>query len=346
MTVKAGIQQGGLEVQSSAGVSTFSVSDAGAVAAATNTSQHTFGSTDGAAATTILNVKTKSGSNAVMSVATNSAVFNITAVAGTDISLDDSGTLYKYAKITPAGAWTLGPASGAAVHTFQGGTTANTVQVKATAGGTPGITWHDGTAERATINSDSTNAFYFKTGVSGTQIGIVSQSGSWTLGPANANNVQHAHNGWISDYRKTSTSTDVIIYLSSDVGGTDVLKWRVEADGDTISATGSYTSDERAKKNLAPIQYGLAEIMRLSPKSFNWWHEEDSDTKSFCISTAQEVQAVMPEMVRDDGLDGPNGEKMKAIYDKEVVAVMVKAIQEQQAMIEELKAEVAALKAK
>ena len=109
----------------------------------------------------------------------------------------------------------------------------------------------------------------------------------------------------------------------SDVGGTEALKWRVEADGDTISSTGSYTSDERAKKNMAPIQYGLAEILQLSPKAYNWWHEDDTDIKSFCVSTAQEVQAIMPEMVRDDGLEGPNGEKMKAIYDKEIVAVMV-----------------------
>jgi hypothetical protein len=58
----------------------------------------------------------------------------------------------------------------------------------------------------------------------------------------------------------------------------------------------------------------------------------------------------MPEMVRDDGLDAVDSEGnvfvAKAIYGQEVVAVMVKAIQEQQAMIEELKREIELLKAK
>jgi hypothetical protein len=115
--------------KNSSAVTTFAVSDAGAVTAATNTTGHTFGSTGGAAGTTILNIKTKSGSNAVLSVATNSAIFNITAVAGTDISLDDSGTLYKYAQISTAGAWTF------PVSTNTPRMLANTIQTK-TAGGT------------------------------------------------------------------------------------------------------------------------------------------------------------------------------------------------------------------
>jgi hypothetical protein len=184
----------------------------------------------------------------------------------------------------------------------------------------------------------------------------VADTGAVTLGPSGFTGT-HTVNGRIDciapsglsafdGYRKTSTAADSISILYSDVGGTKVLKWRVEADGDTISATGSYTSDARAKKNLSPITYGLAEILKLSPKSFNWWHEEDSDTKSFCISTAQEVQTIMPEMVREDGLDGPNGDKMKAIYDKEVMAVLVKAVQELSAKLDEANARLAALEAK
>jgi hypothetical protein len=144
-----------------------------------------------------------------------------------------------------------------------------------------------------------------------------------------------------------SGATDYCFQLRTQVGGTDVTKWRVEADGDTISATGSYTSDERVKTNLDPIKYGLSEILALKPKSFNWIHEKEGDTKSFCLSTAQEVEKIMPEMVRDDGqefcIDGKN-QKVKSVYDKEIMAVMVKAIQEQQAQIEQLKSEVMELR--
>lgn len=183
----------------------------------------------------------------------------------------------------------------------------------------------------------------------------ISTAGACTLGPSGyagfhsikgGLDIQGNSNGNIVTYRPTTAINDYLIWCRSDVGGAVSLKWRVEADGDTVSSSGSYTSDERAKKNLAPIEYGLSEVMKLQPKSFNWWHEEDTEVKSFCVSTAQEVEAIMPEMVRDDGLDGPNGEKMKAIYDKEIVPVLVKAIQEQQALIEKLEARIAALETK
>jgi hypothetical protein len=154
-----------------------------------------------------------------------------------------------------------------------------------------------------------------------------------------------ATNGQLRVYRTTSTATDYIMNGVSDVGGTEQVKWRVEADGDTVSSTGSFTSDERAKKNLQPIKYGLAEILQLQPKSFNWWHEDDSETPSFCISTAQEVQAIMPEMVREDGLAGPDGVQMKAIYDKEIVAVLVQSVKELSAKLDAANARIEALKA-
>ena len=57
---------------------------------------------------------------------------------------------------------------------------------------------------------------------------------------------------------------------------------------------------------------------------------------------AQHIETLMPEMVRDDGITMPgqevpedvtNGndtrERYKSVYEKEVVAVMVKAIQSQ-----------------
>ena len=190
---------------------------------------------------------------------------------------------------------------------------------------------------------------------SGTNTGSVSDAGNWILGTGFSSthlvkgdlDVEagvSAPNAAIRAYNGTSTTTNYILSGYSNVGGTNTLKWRVEADGDTISATGSYTSDERAKKNLEGIKYGLAEILKLEPQAFNWWYEEDSEVKSFCVSTAQKLKSIMPELVRDDGLDGPDGEKMMAVYEKEIVAIMVKAIQEQQKQIEALKKEIESLK--
>lgn len=82
--------------------------------------------------------------------------------------------------------------------------------------------------------------------------------------------------------------------------------------------------------------------MQLQPISFRWNHEDETETKSFSVATAQEVQAIMPEMVRDDGLEcvDAQGEKFqaKSLYAGEVMAVMVKAIQELSAKVTALEA--------
>ena len=157
----------------------------------------------------------------------------------------------------------------------------------------------------------------------------------------------------------TTTTTNDIFSAYSNVGGAFTQKWRVEADGDTISATGSYTSDERAKKDVEDIHYGLNEILQLKPKSFRWLTDDSNEAKSFCISMAQHIETLMPEMVRDDGITMPgqevpedvtNGndtrERYKSVYEKEVVAVMVKAIQEQQEIINNLETRLEALESK
>ena len=148
--------------------------------------------------------------------------------------------------------------------------------------------------------------------------------------------------------RNTSTTTNYLANFRSDVGGANVTKWRVEADGDTFGGTGgTYTSDLRVKKNVTPIQYGLAEVLQLDPMSFNWNYDEDSETKSFTVGSAQKIQEIMPEIVTDSGLEYEiDGEKVqvKAVYGQEVVAVMVKAIQELHDLVQAQQEEINILK--
>jgi hypothetical protein len=177
-----------------------------------------------------------------------------------------------------------------------------------------------------------------------TALGSVSREGEWEFGTGSTsgtlkntmtgafeiayNNTASGNNSTLEVTRPTSATASDVITVRTNVGGTDLLKWRVECDGDTISATGSYTSDERAKKLIRTIPYGLAEIMLLNPSGFRWKYEADSDIESYSVGTAQTIESIMPEMVRDDGLDDGEGGTYKAVYDKEISAVMVKAIQE------------------
>lgn len=105
-------------------------------------------------------------------------------------------------------------------------------------------------------------------------------------------------------------------------------------------------SDSRLKNNIQNLSYGLNELMQLRPVIYNI---NDAPEKGRTIGLiAQEVQEVMSEVVSDPskrGRTGENGEKiagdpngMLGLYYMEMIPVLIKGIQEQQAQIEELKA--------
>ena len=89
-------------------------------------------------------------------------------------------------------------------------------------------------------------------------------------------------------------------------------------------------SDKRIKKNIADIKYGLVDILKLRAVQFNRTDVVNSKTELGFI--AQEVAEIMPEVV------SVAEDEMKTLslsYDK-MVAPLVKAIQDQQAIIEKL----------
>ena len=109
---------------------------------------------------------------------------------------------------------------------------------------------------------------------------------------------------------------------------------QTDQSGPYVSANGtSWTtnSDRRLKTNIEDIGYGLASVMALAPKKYNYI----SNTEKQCLGLiAQDVANVIPEIV-----DVPeNPESMMGIEYQSLVPVLVKAIQEQQAIIELLKA--------
>ena len=110
----------------------------------------------------------------------------------------------------------------------------------------------------------------------------------------------------------------------------------------SISAsTGVYTplSDSRVKKNIEPLQYGLNEILKLKPVIYNMVAEKDSDKKHIGL-IAQEVKAVMDEAV-DDLKDKEN--QMYGLDKSGLVPVLIKAIQELKATVDEQAARIATL---
>lgn len=106
--------------------------------------------------------------------------------------------------------------------------------------------------------------------------------------------------------------------------------------------TSTNPSDERLKDKITDLNYGLNEILQLRPVTYNWKSDTAKQGKQFGF-IAQEVQQVMPELVKEFKTEEGN----RLGLDKEgIYAALVKAIQEQQAQIKELQKEIEILKNK
>jgi uncharacterized protein YaiE (UPF0345 family) len=112
-----------------------------------------------------------------------------------------------------------------------------------------------------------------------------------------------------------------------------------EFSGPYVVANGtSWTtgSDIRLKTNIEDINYGITSVMALSPKKYNYINNADKKCLGFI---AQEVINILPELI-----DTPeDSETMMGIEYQAFIPVLVKAIQEQQVLIESLTARITTL---
>jgi hypothetical protein len=109
----------------------------------------------------------------------------------------------------------------------------------------------------------------------------------------------------------------------------------------SLSLTGVWTnaSDARYKENIVDSQYGLAAVMALRPRAYNLIDQADKPQIGFI---AQEMLKVVPEVVESVHNSITDEDRYTLSYGN-LVAVLTKAIQEQQAIITALTARVAAL---
>src|SRR6185295_15093090 len=94
------------------------------------------------------------------------------------------------------------------------------------------------------------------------------------------------------------------------------------------------------------LNYGLKEIMQLHPIKFNWKNDLAAGDKLGVV--AQEIQKVLPEVVRDweYQVDETSGKKTKVsteslgVMYSDIIPVLMRGMQEQQKEIEALKQQV------
>jgi hypothetical protein len=145
-------------------------------------------------------------------------------------------------------------------------------------------------------------------------------------------------------YTPTTGTAFNLIYSYTANG----LQFRVRGDG-TIYAqntTVQSASDVRMKENIINSNDGLNVISALRPVRFDFKEGFGNNKKNQLGFIAQEVEKVFPYIV--DVLDekAEDGSYYKSLGPAGLIPVLVKAIQEQQAQIEELSNKIVALESK
>lgn len=85
----------------------------------------------------------------------------------------------------------------------------------------------------------------------------------------------------------------------------------------------------RLKKNIRPIEYGIHQVLKLNPVQYDMKSTNTGEVGFI----AQELRNVIPEVVLGVEGDIEKGEFLSVSYGH-MVAVLTKAIQEQQEIIE------------
>ena len=128
----------------------------------------------------------------------------------------------------------------------------------------------------------------------------------------------------------------IFVYSANNIGS-------ITQSGTTAVAYNT-TSDYRLKENIKPLSGALARVAALKPCTYTWKSAPDEVGEGFIAHELAEVcsQATTGEKdaVNEDGTIKPQG-----IDTSFLVATLTAAIQEQQALIIQLQADVATLKA-
>jgi hypothetical protein len=139
--------------------------------------------------------------------------------------------------------------------------------------------------------------------------------------------------GQFGKYDNNTTTSQVFVNFTINNGG--IAQGQINANGSGAVAFGSW-SDRRLKENITDLPSQLANITALRPVEFDYIESEGGGHQLGFI--AQEVEEIYPDLVgeRQDGMKTLSGMgKMEAR--------LIKAIQEQQTLIETLEARIAAL---
>ena len=162
---------------------------------------------------------------------------------------------------------------------------------------------------------------------------IVSLISGQTIAPTNINATGKIGRD-STDYITFTNNNRMDVYINNSSEFRFESDGDFHADGDVVAYSSTTASDSRLKTDISTINDALGTVGKLRGVSYKWLRNGQKDIGVI----AQEVEEVVPEVVKTKttlGLDGE--EEMKTVDYGKLVGVLINAINELKAEVEELK---------
>jgi hypothetical protein len=181
-----------------------------------------------------------------------------------------------------------------------------------------------------------------------TEAARIDTSGNFVVGNASAvsNSAAGAvltQSGFVRSVATGSTNSATTFEAYST--GAAAFRFYVGMGGTVFATNTTITaiSDQRLKENIRDLDDGLDVVMALKPRKFDWKEGKGANIKNARGFIAQEFETVLPDMIEEWRDPAPEGEEPYKAINANLIPTLVKAIQEQQALITQLTARITAL---
>jgi hypothetical protein len=277
-------------------------------------------------------LKQSADSSGVLALATGTGTTAVTIDASQNVGIGTSSPLTSFYQLTVNG-------TGGGIALKGGASDINRLGFTVDGGdGNTGIIRYN--------HSDNSMQFWTANGTSNGERARIDSSGNFGIAQtpaANGGPLQVTYNSSTNacvrlSTNNSSTAGELINFIKSTGTATGAITFG--ASQNTIVYGG--TSDYRLKENIAPMIGALSTVAALKPCTYTW-KSDGSDGQGFI---AHELAEVVPDAVvgEKDAVDADGNPKYQNIDTSFLVATLTAAIQEQQALITQLQADVAALK--
>jgi hypothetical protein len=280
-----------------------------------------------------------SGAGGVITTADNTGILNLQTASTTAVTVDASQNV-GIGTSSPAYRLQTFQTGGASISalfqtdqtdsyiSFRNTTNASNSSTRIGAAGND-ISFLTASSERMRIDSSGTLL-----------MGTTSASG-WALGTGGvAVKTAIAGNQCFTAWNADTSGTRFLAYFGTGSSFTNV--GAITTNGTSTSYVTS--SDYRLKEDIAPMTGALATVQALKPVTYKW-KVDGSDGQGFI---AHELQAIVPDAVvgEKDAVDAEGNPIHQGVDTSFLVATLTAAIQEQQTIINDLKARIETLEAK